>query len=98
MREKHAQYYSRYAEALAERFSHGVLKEFQAYNHFVVWKKTPDNKKIPFDPKSQVYARTDTPDSWGNLDQALKPDTPEYFHWLASLKSFHFLYHFNLVG
>jgi putative DNA primase/helicase len=72
MREQYAAYYSRYAEALAERFSHGILKELQAYNHFVVWKKTPENKKIPFDPKSQVYARTDTPDTWGNLDQALK--------------------------
>ncbi len=43
MREKHAHYYSRYAEALAERFSHGALKELHAHNHFVVWKKTPEN-------------------------------------------------------
>ena len=71
MREQDAAYYSRYAEALAERFSHGVLEELQEYDHFVVWKKTPDNKKIPFDPTSKSLARTDNPEYLGNLDQAL---------------------------
>ena len=71
MREQNAAYYSRYAEALAERFSHGVLEDLQAYNHFVVWKKTPENKKIPFDPTSKSLARTDDPNTWGNLEQAL---------------------------
>jgi primase-polymerase (primpol)-like protein len=72
MREQQIRYYAKYAEALTERFAHAVLKELQTYNHFVVWKKTPENKKIPFDPKSQMHARTDTPDTWGNLEQALK--------------------------
>jgi len=71
MKEHDAAYYSRYAEALAERFSRGILEELQEYDHFVVWKKTPENKKIPFDPASKSLARTDDPNTWGNLDQAL---------------------------
>jgi len=71
MKEYDAGYYSRYADALAERFSHGALEALQEYDHFVVWKKTPDNKKIPFDPASKSLARTDDPNTWGNLDQAL---------------------------
>lgn len=46
MRERDAFYYARYVEALAERFSHGILEELQDYDHFVVWKQTAENKKI----------------------------------------------------
>ena len=83
MREQDAAYYSRYAEALAERFSHGVLEELQEYDHFVVWKKTPDNKKIPFDPTSKSLARTDDPNTWGNLDQALKALRTGNYHGIG---------------
>ena len=41
-------------------------------------KYTAGNHYIFFDTEKDELARK------------LKPDTPEYFHWLASLKSFHF--------
>ena len=83
MREQDAAYYSRYAEALAERFSHGFLEELQEYDHFVVWKKTAENKKIPFDPTSKSLARTDDSNTWGNLDQALQALRTGKFHGIG---------------
>jgi hypothetical protein len=42
MRERDTTYYFRYSEALAERFHSGVLEELPDYDHFVVWKQTPE--------------------------------------------------------
>ncbi len=83
MRERDQGYYLQYAEALEHRFSYGVLEELQEYDHFVVWKKTLENKKIPFDPTSKSLARTDDPNTWGNLDQALKALRTGKYHGIG---------------
>jgi primase-polymerase (primpol)-like protein len=83
MRERDQGYYLQYAEALEHRFSHGVLEELQEYDHFVVWKKTAENKKIPFDPNSKSLARTDDPNTWGNLDQAFKALKTGNYHGIG---------------
>src|SRR5260370_13663859 len=83
MRERDQGYYLQYAEALEHRFSHGVLEELQEYDHFVVWRKTPENKKIPFDPTSKSLDRTDDPNTWGNLDQALKALRTGKYHGIG---------------
>lgn len=72
MRERAEISYSLYVEALAERFSHGVLEELQDYEQFVAYIKTPDNKKIPINPNTHEYARTDDPSTWSTLEQSLK--------------------------
>ena len=83
MRERDTTYYSRYSEALAERFHSGVLEELQEYDHFVTWKRTPEGKKIPFNPSTGLYARTDTPDTWESIDQALKALRTGKYHGIG---------------
>ena len=61
-----------YSEQLANRFKNGMLAELQEYNNFVVWKKTPDGKKIPFNPADGTLAKSNDPSTWSSLENALK--------------------------
>ncbi len=60
-----------YSEQLANRFKNGMLAELQEYNNFVVWKKTPDRKKIPFNPETGTLAKSNDPTTWSSLENAL---------------------------
>jgi len=75
--------YIEYTQQLTNRFKSGMLAELQEYKNFVVWKKTPDNKKIPFEPVSKTLARTDNPATWGTLDEALKALQTGNYHGIG---------------
>jgi primase-polymerase (primpol)-like protein len=60
-----------------------MLEELQEYDHFVTWKRTPEGKKIPFNPTTGLYARTDTPDTWGSIEQALKALRTGKYHGIG---------------
>ena len=72
MKQTNSSYYIEYTQQLTNRFKNGMLKELQTYNNFVVWKKTPDGKKIPFNPKTGTLAKSNDPSTWSSLDEALK--------------------------
>src|SRR5881227_2447521 len=68
-------HYPRYAQDLRERFSNGFLSELTPYSQFVVWKYTVEQgklKKRPFNPRTNVPARTNDPTTWTSIDPALK--------------------------
>jgi putative DNA primase/helicase len=75
--------YIAYTQQLTNRFKNGMLAELQKYKNFVVWKKTPDGKKIPFEPVSKTLARTDNPATWGTLDEALKALQTGNYHGIG---------------
>src|SRR5712691_8707258 len=67
--------YARYAQDLRERFSHGLLSELTPYPQFVVWKYVMEHKKLkkrPFNPRTNVPARTNDPMTWTSIEPALK--------------------------
>src|SRR6266700_8372512 len=67
--------YPRYAQDLRERFSNGMLSELLPYSQFVVWKYTMEHKKLkkrPFNPRTNVPARTNDPSTWTGVNQALR--------------------------
>src|SRR5436305_14256978 len=68
-------HYARYAQDLRERFSSGVLSELTPYPQFVVWKYTMENKKLkkrPFNPRTNLPAKTNDPSTWTSIEPALK--------------------------
>ena len=72
MKQQNLSYYMEYTEQLTNRFKSGMLAELQTYNNFVVWKKTPDGKKIPFNPVTGTLAKSNDPNTWSSLEDALK--------------------------
>src|SRR6266566_5274501 len=67
--------YAGNAQDLRERLQAGLLLELTAYPQFVVWKYTVEHgklKKRPFNPRTNLPARTNEPSTWTGLDPALK--------------------------
>src|SRR6266567_7457473 len=67
--------YARRAQDLRERLQSGLLSELTPYPQFVVWKYTVEDKKLkkrPFNPKTNLPARTNDPSTWTDVNQALK--------------------------
>src|SRR5712691_1648835 len=67
--------YARYAQDLRERFSHGLLSELTPYPQFVVWKYVMEKKKLkkrPFNPRTNVPAKTNDPSTWTDVNVALR--------------------------
>src|SRR5437868_15088385 len=67
--------YAGYDQDLRERFQSGLLSELTPYPQFVVWKYTVEDKKLkkrPFNPKTNLPARTNDPSTWTDVNQALK--------------------------
>src|SRR5437588_2812060 len=67
--------YAGYAQDLRERLQAGLLSELMAYPQFVVWKYTVEQgklKKRPFNPRTNVPARTNDPMTWTSIEPALK--------------------------
>src|SRR6266571_7969408 len=67
--------YARIAQDLRERLQSGLLSELTAYPQFVVWKYTVEQgklKKRPFNPKTNMPARTNDPTTWTSLEPSLK--------------------------
>src|SRR5437667_10440871 len=67
--------YAGKAQDLRERLQAGLLSELTAYPQFVVWKYTVEQgklKKRPFNPRTNLPARTNDPTTWGGLDHSLK--------------------------
>src|SRR6266550_655407 len=68
-------HYAGYAQEMRERFQSGMLSELTPYPQFVVWKYTVENKKLkkrPFNPRTNVPARTNDPTTWTSREPALK--------------------------
>src|SRR5438105_3994517 len=68
-------HYAGYAQDLRERFQKGMLSELTPYPHFVVWQYTVEQgklKKRPFQPKTNLPAKTNDPSTWTDIDPALK--------------------------
>src|SRR5437773_4080426 len=67
--------YAGYASDLRERFQAGLLSELTPYPQFVVWKYTLENKKLkkrPYNPRTQLPAKTNDPSTWTDVAVALK--------------------------
>jgi len=67
--------YAGYSQDLRERFQSGMLSELTPYPQFVVWKYTMEQKKLkkrPFNPQTNVPARTNDPNTWTRIEPALK--------------------------
>jgi putative DNA primase/helicase len=67
--------YARIAQDLKERLQSGVLSELTAYPQFVVWKYTLEQmklKKRPFNPRTNLPAKTNDASTWTRLDPALQ--------------------------
>src|SRR5437870_647226 len=67
--------YARIAQDLRERFQAGLLSELTPYPQFVVWKYVVEQgklKKRPFNPKTNLPARTNDPTTWGRVEHSLK--------------------------
>src|SRR5437588_11113714 len=67
--------YDGYAQALRERFQSGLLSELTPYPQFVIWKYTVEQgklKKRPFNPKTNLPARTNDPSTWTSVEPSLK--------------------------
>src|SRR5438270_9388550 len=63
------------AQDLRERFQSGVLSELTSYPQFVVWKYTVEQKKLkkrPFNPRTNLPAKTNDPSTWTDVHAALK--------------------------
>src|SRR5947207_12734032 len=68
-------HYAGYASDLRERFQSGLLSELLPYSQFVVWKYTLEQRKLkkrPFNPRTNVPARTNDPMTWTSIEPALK--------------------------
>src|SRR3989440_1592505 len=68
-------HYAGYASDLRERFQSGMLSELLPYSQFVVWKYTLEQRKLkkrPFNPRTNVPARTNDPSTWTDVNQALR--------------------------
>ena len=66
--------YAGYAQDLRERFQSGLLSELLPYSQFVVWKYTMEQgklKKRPFNPRTNLPARTNDPNTWTRIEPAL---------------------------
>ncbi len=67
--------YAGNAQDLRERLQAGLLSELTAYPQFVVWKYTVEQgklKKRPFNPRTNLPARTNDPTTWGGIEHSLK--------------------------
>src|SRR5712691_7588254 len=67
--------YARIAQDLRERLQSGQLSELTDYPQFVVWKYTLEQgklKKRPFNPRTNMPARTNDLTTWGGAEHALK--------------------------
>ena len=68
-------HYAREAQDLREKFQSGMLSELMPYPQFVVWKYTVEQgklKKRPFNPRTNVPAKTNDPSTWTDVNVALK--------------------------
>src|SRR5256714_6145061 len=68
-------HYAGIATDLREKFQSGMLSELTPYSQFVVWKYTVEQKKLkkrPFNPRTNVPAKTNDPSTWTDVDVALK--------------------------
>src|SRR6266849_5827250 len=68
-------HYAGYSQDLRERFSSGLLSELTPYSQFVVWKYIVEQgklKKRPFNPRTNLPARTTDPSTWTTVTTALK--------------------------
>src|SRR6266566_5555185 len=66
--------YAGYAQDLRERLQSGLLSELTPYPQFVVWKYVVEQgklKKRPFNPKTNLPARTNDPRTWGSVEHSL---------------------------
>src|SRR2546427_9110527 len=67
--------YAGKAQDLRERLQAGLLSELTPYPQFVIWKYVVENNKLkkrPFNPKTNLPARTNDPTTWGGAEHALK--------------------------
>src|SRR5437764_15224203 len=67
--------YAGKAQDLRDRLQSGLLSELTAYPQFVVWKYTVENKKLkkrPFNPRTNLPARTNDPTTWASVEPSLK--------------------------
>src|SRR5207248_676162 len=67
--------YARTAQDIRERFHSGMLSELTPYPQFVVWKYTVEQgklKKRPFNPRTNLPARTNDPTTWARVEPSLK--------------------------
>src|SRR6266700_296279 len=74
-RNREQSHYAGYAQELRERFQSGLLSELTPYPQFVIWKYTVENKKLkkrPFNPKTNLPAKTTDPATWTDVTVALK--------------------------
>ncbi len=66
--------YAGYAQDLRERLQSGLLSELTPYPQFVVWKYTVEHgklKKRPFNPRTNLPARTNDPGTWARVELSL---------------------------
>src|SRR6266487_4398502 len=66
--------YAGYAQDLKERLESGLLSELTPYPQFVVWKYTVEHgklKKRPFNPRTNLPARTNDPGTWARVELSL---------------------------
>ncbi len=67
--------YAGYAQDLRERLQSGLLSELTPYPQFVVWKYTVEHgklKKRPFNPRTNLPARTNDSTTWARVEPSLK--------------------------
>src|SRR5256886_4968534 len=67
--------YAGYSQDLRERFQSGMLSELMPYPQFVVWKYMVENKKLkkrPYNPRTNLPARTNDPTTWARVEHSLK--------------------------
>src|SRR3989440_7086878 len=68
-------HYAGYAQDLRERLQSGLLSQLTPYPQFVVWKYTVEQgklKKRPFNPRTNVPAKTNDLSTWTDVNQALR--------------------------
>src|SRR5437762_6826913 len=68
-------HYAGIATDLREQFQSGMLSELLAYPQFVVWKYTVEQgklKKRPFNPRTNLAAKTNDASTWTDVNQALR--------------------------
>ncbi len=67
--------YAGKAQDLRERLQSGFLSELTPYPQFVVWKYTMEQgklKKRPYNPRTNLPARTNDPTTWTSVEHSLK--------------------------
>src|SRR3989440_2475582 len=68
-------HYAGYAQDLREQLQSGLLSELTPYPQFVVWKYTVEQgklKKRPFNPRTNMPARTNDASTWTRVEPSLK--------------------------